>query len=299
MTSSTRMLTALATVGSLLLLTGCGGDAVSENTTGESTRTADSAIADAVPDSIRADGKLTIGVDPNVPPLAFTDAATQELTGFEVDLAREIAGTMGLEAEFATTPFSGLIAGLDARRYETVMSAVTDTKERQQTVDFIDYFNIGAGIMVQEGNPLGIAEQLDLCGTRTVVMGNSLGERAADSVSKDCVAQGRPEVDKLVVQGLPDIPQSLTTGRADAALNAMMGVVAAETAAPDTFDVVGEAFNNIPAGAITHKEDVELRDAMAQAIVALQDDGTYDRLLEQYDLGFGSLKGAPINSAEL
>jgi polar amino acid transport system substrate-binding protein len=297
--NSKRMLSALATIGSLVLLTGCGGDETSGSASSENARTADPSIAEAVPEAVRGDGKLMIGVDPNVPPLAFTDPATQQLTGFEVDLAREIAGVLGLEAEFATTPFSGLIAGLDARRYETVMSAVTDTKERQETVDFINYFNIGAGMMVQEGNPLGIEEQMDLCGTRTVVMGNSLGERAADSVSEDCVAQGQPEVDKLVVQGLPDIPQSLTTGRADAALNAMMGVVAAEAAAPDTFDVVGEAFNNVPAGAITHKDDVELRDALAQAIVSLQDDGTYDRLLEQYDLEFGSLKGAPINSAEL
>ncbi len=286
---------------SLLALTGCGGGDGAASTEPEDTgdaREANADIAAMVPESISADGKLVIGVDPSIAPMVYEDPATKEITGFEGELAREIAAVLGLEPEFAKSPFTGLIAGLDAKRYETVMSFVVDTKERQETVDFVDYFKVGAGILVPKGNPDGIEQPLDLCGVKTVVGSNSAGERAADAISEDCTAEGKPAIDKLVVQAPTDIPQALTTGRADAALNASVLVAYSQAQAPESFDVAGEFFGEVPGGALFHKDDAELRDAVAQAVVELQEDGTYDALLEEYGLEFASLEGAPVNAAE-
>lgn len=286
---------------SMLALAGCGADegaASAAPDASSGTRQANADIAAMVPESVSGDGKLTIGVDPSIAPMVYEDRATKEMVGFEGDFAREVAAVLGLEPEFAKSPFTGLIAGLDAKRYEVVMSFVIDTKEREKTVDFVDYFKAGAGIQVLKGNPSGIEQPLDLCGVKTVVGSNSAGERAADAISEDCEAEGKPPIDKLVVQGPTDIPQALTTGRAEAALNTSILVAYSEKQSPDTFEVAGDFFAEVPGGALFHKDDAELRDAVTQAVLELQEDGTYDELLKKYGLEFASLKGAPINAAE-
>ena len=178
------------------------------------------------------------------------------------------------------------------------MSFVVDTKERQETVDFVNYILVGAGVMVEQGNPLGIEDPEDLCGVTTVVGANSQGERAAGAISADCEEAGEAPVDILVVQSPTEVPQAITTGRADAAVNVSLQISHTMDQVPDTFEVAGEFFDEAPGGAMFHKEDEELRDVFVQAVQHLQDEGIYQELLEEFGLDFAALEGAPINSAE-
>lgn len=291
-----RALSMTIALGTTVTLAACGGSSEEEAEAAAPSAEQDEEIAALVPDDIRDAGVLTIGVDPGVAPMVISsDDGT--LTGFEVELAREAAGLMGLDVEFRPGDFTGLIAGLQAERYDTVMSFVVDTAERQQSADFVDYMEVGAGILVPQGNPEGIEEPMDLCGVTTVVGAASQGERTADALSEECVAAGQEPVDKLVVQDPTDVQTAISAGRAPAALNVSPVIGYAVSTSGGQFEQAGDFFNEVPGGALFRKDDTELRDAFVAALLQLQEDGTFSELGEEFGVAQSLLEGAPINAA--
>ena len=77
-------------------------------------------------------GKLTIGAEGNWIPYVYNDEGTGELTGFEVEVAKEIAKRLGVTAEFnISDSWDPVMAGLDAARYDVVICGVNPKPERQ------------------------------------------------------------------------------------------------------------------------------------------------------------------------
>ncbi|MBY8854135.1 transporter substrate-binding domain-containing protein, partial [Saccharothrix sp. MB29] len=76
--------------------------------------------------------------------------------GSEVDLAKAIGAKLGLTVEHQDMAFGSLITSHQAGRIDVTMAAMNDTAERQQAIDFVDYFTSGITIMVQKGNPQGV-----------------------------------------------------------------------------------------------------------------------------------------------
>ena len=78
-------------------------------------------------------GKLTIGAEGNWIPYVYNDEGTGELTGFEVEVAKEIAKRLGVTAEFnISDSWDPVMAGLDAARYDVVICGVNPKPERQE-----------------------------------------------------------------------------------------------------------------------------------------------------------------------
>ena len=69
-----------------------------------------------------------------------------------------------------------------------------DKKERQETVDFIDYLESGVTFMVAKGNPKGLKDKIDLCGKTAAVEKSSTGDLSVDDITKECTAAGKPAV---------------------------------------------------------------------------------------------------------
>ena len=185
---------------------------------------ADDTLANMVPANFKADGKLVIATDATYPPNEFTLEGSDEIIGMDVDLGNAIGKVLGVETEFVNASFDGILAGLQAGRYELGMSSFTDTKEREQTVDFATYFEAGTSTMVGKCNPKGIKSIEDLCG-KTVGAENGTTQLdqltkpdAEGSVVKACQDAGK-EPPKS--QGFPkqtDVNAALQAKRIDAYL---------------------------------------------------------------------------------
>src|SRR5437660_7561967 len=89
---------------------------------------------------LKTPGTLTVGSDTTYPPQEYIDTATNQATGFDVDLITAIGKQMGLQTKVVTTSFDTIINSLVAKRFDVVISAVSVTPERQKKVDFIPYF---------------------------------------------------------------------------------------------------------------------------------------------------------------
>ncbi len=98
--------------------------------------------------------------------------------------------------KFAFTPqkFDGIVPAIQAGKFDVAMSAMTDNKERQAVVDFVDYSVSGSGIMVVKGNPEKISTLDDLCGKKVAVQAATNQFDLLKAHQKECEKAGRGEI---------------------------------------------------------------------------------------------------------
>jgi ABC-type amino acid transport substrate-binding protein len=172
------------------------------------------AIAETVPADIRARGRLVIGVNVPYAPNEFRDAYG-ELAGFDVDLMDAVARTLGLTPDFRETAFESILGSVQSGSFDVGMSSVTDTRERQQLVDFVNYFEAGT-LWAQRADD-GHIDPDHACGLRVGVAYAVIQEtQELPAKSAACVAAGLPPIDKVVYTRQDDVTAALIAGDIDA-----------------------------------------------------------------------------------
>lgn len=246
-------------------------------------------------DTVKERGRLLVGSDIAYAPVEFYEEGTNRATGIDIDLCEAIAKEMGLEGgcEFRNTTFDGIIPALKAKRFDIIMSAMSDTPERQKEIDFVDYFKAGTSILVRKGNPDGIRSLDDLCGKTVGIQKGTTQEEVANAQKEKCKASGS-DLTVLTFETDPEAQQALKAGRTVADMNDFP-VAAYVAQTTGDFEVVGEQIEAGPYGIGVRKEDTDLRDAIQEALKAIIADGTYDRILAKWNVTQGALKTAAIN----
>lgn len=222
---------------------------------------------------IKEKGVLTIGLDDTFPPMEYRNDKN-ELVGFDIDFAEAIGKELGVKVNFVPSAWDGILPGLDAKRFDIVLSSMSVTDERKKQVDFVEYFGAGQIVAVKAGNPLNIQSVEDLKGKVVGVQMGSTGETAADSI------EGTKEVKKYNAN--TDVFNDMGLGRVDAAVIGEMVGRYYMTTRPGAFEVVGEAFQVQPMGIAVRKGDTELREALEQTVQTLKDDGTLSEISQKW-----------------
>jgi polar amino acid transport system substrate-binding protein len=289
------LLPALVAVAALAL-SGCGGSSGGDNPTlSEPTGQASAAASlnSLLPQAVRAAGKLTVGSDVAYPPVEFLDTDGKTAIGIDPDIAKAIGDKLGITLTFVNGTFDGLIPQLTtSKRIDLIMSAMSDNKKRQATVDFVDYFSAGTSIIVKKGNPSKINGLADFCGKTVAIQRGTTQDDVAEAQKTKC---GANKLTILKFDTDPEALQQVKNGRAVADMNDFP--VAAYTAQkqPD-FEVVGEQLEAGPYGIGVRKADTALRDAIKAAVQAIIDDGTYTKILEKWNVTQGALTAATVNA---
>jgi polar amino acid transport system substrate-binding protein len=225
---------------------------------------------------IKEKGELTIGMDDTLPPMEYRNDKN-ELVGFDIDFANALAKELGVKVKFVPSAWDGIIPGLDAKRFDIILSSMNVTDERKKKVDFVEYFGVGQILAVKAGNPLKIQSTDDLKGQVVGVQLGSTGETAVNSID------GIKEVKKYDLT--TDVFNDMGLGRVDAAvIGEVVGRYYMATK-PGVFEVAGNAFNVQPMGIAVRKGDTELREALEKAVQTLEDNGTLSKASEKW---FGS-----------
>ena len=112
-------------------------------------------------------GKLKIAMEIGYPPFEYYDNDGKTPVGFDVELGKEIAKRLGLEAVFIDTAWDGILAGLDTDRYDAIISAMTITDERRENYDFTSpYIGNAQALIVRKDSTLDITKPEDLAGLK-------------------------------------------------------------------------------------------------------------------------------------
>ncbi|MFM7440165.1 MAG: ABC transporter permease subunit, partial [Snowella sp.] len=124
---------------------------------------------------------LKVATDPTFPPFEMT-SKDGNLTGFDIDLMQAIGGKLGSKINFIPLPFAGIIGALQANQVDGAISAMTITKEREQTINFTrPYFKSGLAIAVREDNQ-SIKDFANLKGKKIAVQIGTTGAEKAKSI---------------------------------------------------------------------------------------------------------------------
>ncbi|KFE49685.1 ABC transporter substrate-binding protein [Pseudomonas sp.] len=251
-----------------------------------------------LPKSITEKGYISAGIAPNYPPMDFKDPATNKLTGIDYDLGTEISKRLGIEIRWQETAFEQMVSGLATNRIDIVMSGMTDTPERQKTVDFVDYFSTGPQFYTLESQK-DLKDIEDMCGKK---IGTSRRTTFPVEIAKwsdvNCVAKGKPAIVVIGTEGSADARAQLRQGRLDAAVQGSETLPYIQGQEPGVFKVIGGTLARQLTGLGVAKNNPELSAAIIATLNDMIKDGSYAKILDKWQLKDGAVAEATLNGAK-
>lgn len=167
------------------LMIGCSGQTTSVNSNNTSTKESNNQNSDkddktgSLVDSIKSKGKLVLGTSADYPPYEFHKISNgkDEIVGFDISLAEEIAKDLGVELVIKEMNFKGLIPALKSNKVDILISGMTPTPDRAQEVDFSDiYYKAVQSIVVHKNDIDSFKSLDDLKGKKVGVQKSSIQE---------------------------------------------------------------------------------------------------------------------------
>ncbi|MBP2335553.1 polar amino acid transport system substrate-binding protein [Saccharothrix coeruleofusca] len=258
-----------------------------------------------LPKEIRDSGKLDVGIGAlpaGSPPLQFVGTDHKTLTGSEPDLARLVAGVLGLEPEFHNATWENLFVGIDSGRTDVGFSNTTDTEKRKEKYDFASYRRDDLAFETLQSNPWTFdGDHRALAGRRTSVGKGTNQEK----ILLEWQARLRAEGEDFTIQYYPDINAAqlaLNSGQIDTYLGPSPGVLYQVEQSRNTPNPKKLAGTHSGAGqtlqgliAATTKKDNGLVEPLADAINHLIAGGQYGQWLDAWHLGREAVAKSEVN----
>jgi len=173
---------------------------------------------------IVSSGTLRVGMSGSQPPLNFKSKGAVML-GLEVDLARALAGLMGVKLEIVEKPFSKLLDAVAGGEVDLVMSGVTTTPKRSLRVAFVGpYFLSGKSILTRSSS-LAQAEEagdLDQSGLKLAALEGSTSQQFVESFLPKASLVTTPSYDEAVKLLLADEVNAVVADREIVTLTAFL-----------------------------------------------------------------------------
>jgi polar amino acid transport system substrate-binding protein len=245
-----------------------------------------------VPATVKAKGTLTVAADATYAPNEFVGSDGHTVIGMDPDLVDALAATMGLKAKVVNATFDTIIPGLAAGKYDLGASSFTDTKAREKTVDFVDYFVAGESFYTKASGGTSISALADICGKTVAVEKGTTEETDAGTQSKKCTSSGKGAVKVLSFSDQNGANLAVSSGRAQ------LGFVDSPIAAYQVkqsngqFKLVGASFANAPYGLAVP------RNGFAKAVLAALKDvmksGQYMQILTKWGIQAGAIPSAQV-----
>lgn len=219
---------------------------------------------------IRASGILKAATEGAFRPFNYFEGT--RLKGFEIELAGELAGRLGLGLDWKTLPFDSLLIGLSQDRYDLVAASHGVTAERERAVDFsIPHYCTGGVIVSKKDGPRTASE------LKGRVVGVQVGTTYYQHLRR---LPGIREVKTYPKDS--DVLESLMQGRVDAWVGDRFTALDAVKAHPAAGLRLGELLFTEKIAMAAAKGNKGLLDRVNGALRAALKDGTYRRLSLKY-----------------
>lgn len=219
---------------------------------------------------IQERGTIVVGLEGDWAPWSYV-GEDDELTGYDVEVAKAIANKLGVELQIVPGEWDGLFAGMDAGRYDLVINGVEVTEDRAEKYDFADPYAYIRTALIVRGDNDDIHTFEDLKGKKTANSIASTYMNLAESYGATCY-------------GVATLDETLTMvlqGRVDATLNAIVSYTDYMSQHPDSnLKVVAttEDASNVAIPMRKGDDTATLREAVNQAIAELREEGTLSEL---------------------
>lgn len=286
-------LTSIVSLSGLLFACGTDTDTATE------TETADDQAEETVEEStqeesswadVEEEGVLTVGTSGTYAPITFFDE-NNELTGFEVELVREIGEKLDLEVEFETMDFDGILPSLRNGQIDVAAHDFAITEERLETFDFVDPHKFSYGsIIVREEDQDRFESAYELEGV-DVAVGSLTSNYAlfADNIGANGTAYDG---------GVEAILRDVINGNQDAYLNDYLVLLNTLNEFGDDRLAIAEdvKFHATESAMAVLKGNETLRDRLSEALAELNEEGVVADLSVEF---LGADVTEPVDESEI
>ena len=227
---------------------------------------------------------IKVATEGAYPPFNFVDA-NGALQGFDVDIANALCAKMQVTCEISKQDWDGMIPGLQANKYDTIIASMSITEERKQKISFTGkYYNTPAVIVAKSDAPITLGAD------GNPDAGQPEGHedrRAARDHPRELRPGQFPGAEIVVYDTADNANLDLTGGRLDARMDDIL-VLQDQVVKPngDKYKIFGKGWTGgilgEGAGIGVRKEDEQLRTALDEAIKAIRTDGTYKTINDKY-----------------
>ena len=225
--------------------------------------------------------KVRMGTEGAYPPFNYTDPSGK-LMGFDVDVGNAICDAAGFECTWVIQDWDGIIPGLIAKKFDTIIASMSITEERKQKVDFSEkYYNTPAKFFAKKGSGITIS--------KAGLKGKTVGVQRA-TIHENFLRDNYGDVVTVKSYATQDeVYLDLNSGRIDLGIADSVAVDDGFLKTKDGagFAFVGPSFSDPKwfgdgAGVAIRKGEDKLRMAINAAIKKIRADGTYKKINDKY-----------------
>lgn len=246
------------------------------------------ALAEGTLEKVKETGVLTNALINDYPPFSYIDASN-EVVGFDVDVAQAVADKLGVTLQVETPAWEAIVSGRWEGRWDISIGSMTPTAARADVLDFAGTYYASPAVLVVHRDESDIAGPADLTGkTVGVGTGSTYEAYLQKTLVVDAIGAKPPEFPFGDVQIAPSDEsvafQNLALGPG-VRLDAVVGNLATAQARIDAgapLRIVGAPLYAEPNAVAVAKGDPEWRDAVASAVAELRADGTLRAISEKW-----------------
>lgn len=225
-------------------------------------------------DKIKESGKLVLATG-DYRPFEYHDETTNEVVGYDIDLATKIADELGVKLEVKDMAFTSIIPTLQNGQADIAIAAMYITDERKKVVDFVDpYMKSGQIICVKKGSTINGKD--DLIGKK---VGAKLGGTSAACVQK-MIDEGK-NIELITYKQNEDMLIDLENGRLDAGVNDLLYQLQYNSTHPN-LTILDGILTEAELGVAVPKGDNELKDLVNKVLQKMKEDGEDIKLYDKW-----------------
>jgi cystine transport system substrate-binding protein len=254
----TRLSVTIA-LAAALLLTSCGGS----STAGGGSSSGPSGSS----------GVLRVATEGTYAPFSFHDPKSNELTGYDVDVAKAVGKELGEKVQFSETQFDSIFAGLESNRYDMIANQVTINPQRQAKYLFSTPYTVSTGVVVTRADDDSVHSLADVKGKRSAQSTTSNFAQTATQAG----AQVEP------VEGFTQAITLLKQKRVDVTINDSLAVLEYQKTTGDKSVKIAATIDPPSDEALVfRKNSTDLQTKVDGALKSLRADGTLASISEKY-----------------
>jgi cystine transport system substrate-binding protein len=246
-----------AALATALMLSSCGGGS-------------DDASSSSGSDS---SGVLRVATEGTYSPFSFHDPKSNELTGYDVEVARAVGKELGKKVEFSETQFDAIFAGLEAKRYDVIANQIGVNPERQEKYLFSTPYTYSNGVVITRADDNSISSLADVKGKTSA--------QSTTSNFAETATQAGAEIE--AVEGFTQAITLLKQKRVDVTINDSLAFLEYQKTTGDKDVKVAAEVGDKSESALTfRKDEADLQTQVDGVLKKLKDDGTLAKLSEKY-----------------
>ena len=225
--------------------------------------------------------ELKVAIDPTYEPFTFKTADGKP-TGFDVDIAEALCAEIKRKCVYVEQVWDSMIPGLQAKKYDVIISSMSITEERLKVVDFTDkYYNTPSRIVVKADTPF-----TDLASLK----GKKIGVLKGSTQEKYSMGELAPAgVSVVPYEAQDQVYLDIKSGRLDGTVADSVEVTGGFLSKPEGagYGFVGPVLNDkkyygIGAGVALRQGETQLKEELNAAIKAIRANGTYETVSKKY-----------------